>query len=91
LKTGLGKPSVTVNDGFMTRNQFIEEYARKSGRDVSSIDFYLTFAYFKLAVICQQIYYRYKKGQTNDPRFSHFNSFVKSLVVHGASIAGKEF
>ncbi|RFU69944.1 phosphotransferase family protein [Bacillus sp. V59.32b] len=87
LKTGLGKPSVTVNEGFMTRKQFIEAYAKKSGRDVSDIGFYLTFAYFKLAVICQQIYYRYQKGQTNDPRFSHFNSFVRSLVIHGASIA----
>lgn len=90
LKTGLGKPSVTVNEGFMTREQFIEAYAKKSGRDVSNIGFYLTFAYFKLAVICQQIYYRYQKGQTNDPRFSHFNSFVRSLVIHGASVADKE-
>ncbi|MFS0861287.1 phosphotransferase family protein [Fredinandcohnia sp. 179-A 10B2 NHS] len=82
LKQGLGKPPVTVMDGFYTREEFIERYAMKSGRDLSSIHFYLTFAYFKLAVICQQIYYRYKKGQTNDPRFAHFNYFVKSLVQY---------
>ncbi|MDQ0217306.1 phosphotransferase family protein [Peribacillus cavernae] len=90
LKSGLGKTSVTVLEGFMTRKQFIEAYANKSGRDISNIDFYLTFAYFKLAVIIQQIYYRYKKGQTNDPRFSHFNTFVKSLILHAGSIAVKE-
>ncbi|AJD90211.1 aminoglycoside phosphotransferase [Jeotgalibacillus malaysiensis] len=86
LKHGLGKPSVTVNEGFMTRNEFIEAYAEKSGRDVSNMDFYLTFAYFKLAVICQQIYFRYQKGQTNDKRFAHFDQFVKTLLVHGASV-----
>ncbi|TDL31884.1 phosphotransferase family protein [Jeotgalibacillus sp. S-D1] len=90
LKNGLGKPSVTVQEGFLTRDQFIEEYARKSGRDVSAMNFYLTFAYFKLAVICQQIFYRYKKGQTNDARFSNFDQFVRSLIVHAAAIAQKD-
>ncbi|WP_044893952.1 phosphotransferase family protein [Bacillus alveayuensis] len=82
LKFGLGNPPVTVYEGFYTRKEFIERYAHKSGRDVSNIHFYLTFAYFKLAVICQQIYYRYKRGQTNDERFKNFDQFVKSLVQY---------
>jgi aminoglycoside phosphotransferase (APT) family kinase protein len=82
LKFGFGKPPVTVYEGFYTRKEFIERYAEKSGRDVSNIHFYLTFAYFKLAVICQQIYYRYKRGQTNDERFKNFAQFVKSLVQY---------
>ncbi|WP_164670504.1 phosphotransferase family protein [Virgibacillus doumboii] len=87
LKKGLGKPPVTVMDGFFTRSEFIEDYAKKSGRDVSTIHFYLTFAYFKLAVICQQIYYRYKKGQTSDPRFAHFNKFVANLINYALHTA----
>ncbi|WP_223702300.1 phosphotransferase family protein [Sutcliffiella deserti] len=87
LKNGLGKPSVTVHKGFLTRQQFMEEYASKSGRDISKMNFYLTFAYFKLAVICQQIYYRYKQGQTDDARFSQFNHFVKILLTHGSTVA----
>jgi len=82
LKKGLGKPPVTVMDGFFTRNEFIENYAKKSGRDMSNIHFYLTFAYFKLAVICQQIFYRYKNGQTSDPRFAHFDQFVLNLIKY---------
>lgn len=82
LKTGLGEPPVTIMDGFYTRAQFIQAYAEKSGRNVDGINYYVTFAYFKLAVICQQIYARYHKGQTNDPRFKHFNQFVKNLVQH---------
>lgn len=90
LKRGLGKAPVTVTDGFYTRKQFIELYAKKSGRDVGDMNFYLTFAYFKLAVICQQIYYRYKKGQTNDLRFAHFNDKAKMLIEHAAKVASGE-
>lgn len=83
LKSGLGSSSLTVMDGFISRNEFIELYGQRSGRDVTDMNFYMTFAYFKLAVIVQQIYYRYKKGQTNDERFSKFNHYVKSLMTHG--------
>lgn len=89
LKYGMGKPPVTVTEGFYTREEFIRSYAEKSGRDVSKIDFYLTFAYFKLAVIVQQIYFRYKNGQTQDPRFANFDRFVKSLVRHAYQTAVK--
>ncbi len=58
----------------------MQEYAKKSGRDLSNIHFYLTFAYFKLAVIGQQIYYRFKKGQTQDQRFANLNRLVESLI-----------
>ncbi|MEW9050981.1 MAG: phosphotransferase family protein [Neobacillus sp.] len=87
LKEGLGSASLTVQEGFLTRNQFIEQYAKKSGRDVTNMNFYLTFAYFKLAVICQQIYYRYKKGQTGDIRFANLNVKVKTLIEHATIVA----
>ncbi len=90
LKHGLGKAPVTVLDGFYSREEFIARYGEKSGRDVSDMNFYLTFAYFKLAVIIQQIYYRYKKGQTQDSRFSHFDQFVKSLMQHALMTAKRE-
>ncbi|MFJ7730123.1 phosphotransferase family protein [Neobacillus sp. NPDC097160] len=88
LINGLGKAPVTaVHEGFLTRKEFIELYAEKSGRDITNFNFYLTFAYFKLAVIGQQIYYRYKKGQTTDTRFANFNHFVKNLILHAANVA----
>jgi aminoglycoside phosphotransferase (APT) family kinase protein len=85
LKRGMGKPPITTFQGFMTRGEFIQSYGKKSGRDVSNMGFYLTFAYFKLAVICQQIYYRYKKGQTQDERFAHLNLFVANLIQYALS------
>ncbi|PLS02777.1 phosphotransferase family protein [Neobacillus cucumis] len=88
LIKGLGKEPVTaVQDGFFTRREFVEHYANKSGRDITNFNFYLTFAYFKLAVIGQQIYYRYKKGQTSDIRFANFNHFVKNLILHAVLVS----
>ncbi|PIC78036.1 phosphotransferase family protein [Sporosarcina sp. P19] len=89
LKNGLGEPPVTVMDGFYTREEFIQSYAEKSGRDVSSINYYMAFAYFKLAAICQQIYYRYENGQTNDARFENFNVFVENLIHYAVEVSKK--
>lgn len=88
LRKGLGEPPVTIKEGFYTREEFIQRYAEKSGRDVTDIHVYLTFAYFKLAGIIQQIYARYKKGQTNDPRFENMNLFVNNLIDHAERTAG---
>jgi aminoglycoside phosphotransferase (APT) family kinase protein len=85
LKTVL--PTVTSLPGFVSKEDFMEIYAQKSGRDLSSMHFYLTFAYFKLAVILQQIYVRWKRGQTQDERFASFGSRIRALIEHAAQLA----
>lgn len=66
--------------GSLTRAQLVERYARASGRDVSDLVFYLVFARFKVAVIVQQIYYRYRQGLTTDARFASMGEVVKILL-----------
>jgi aminoglycoside phosphotransferase (APT) family kinase protein len=66
--------------GSMTRAQLVERYAGKTGRDVSHMAFYLAFARLKLAVIVQQIYYRYHQGLTRDPRFASMPEVVQTLL-----------
>jgi aminoglycoside phosphotransferase (APT) family kinase protein len=66
--------------GSLTRVELAERYARASGRDVSGLTFYLVFARFKVAVIVQQIYYRYRLGLTKDPRFAAMGDVVKILL-----------
>ena len=80
-------PTVTMLPGFISREEFMEIYAQKSGRDLSSMHFYMTFAYFKLAVIIQQIYARWKKGQTQDERFAIFSSRVRYVIRYAARLA----
>jgi aminoglycoside phosphotransferase (APT) family kinase protein len=80
-------PTVTIMPGFISRERFMEIYAQKSGRDLSSLDFYMIFAYFKLAVIIQQIYVRWKRGQTQDERFGVFGNRVRALIEYTAQLA----
>jgi aminoglycoside phosphotransferase (APT) family kinase protein len=70
----------------ISRSDLTEMYARASGRDVSNILFYYVFGTFKIAVIAQQIYARYVKGFTRDPRFAGFDKFVAALglIAHMA-------
>ncbi|MGC8906892.1 MAG: phosphotransferase family protein [Desulfomonilaceae bacterium] len=65
--------------GALTRGELIARYAALSGRLVGNFDFYLCFGYFRLAVIAQQIYYRYFHGQTKDDRFKALINGVKVL------------
>jgi len=48
--------------------------------------FYMTFAYFKLAVIIQQIYVRWKRGQTQDERFAIFGDRIHNLMLYAARL-----
>lgn len=83
-------PTVTDTPGFFSRRKFMQRYAEKSGRDLSDMHFYLTFAYFKLAVILQQIYARYVAGQTADERFAQFGKRVQSLILHAHDLSQRE-
>jgi aminoglycoside phosphotransferase (APT) family kinase protein len=66
--------------GSMTRAEIVHDYARKTGTDLSQIAFYLAFARFKLAVIVQQIYYRYHQGLTKDERFASMPATIQMLL-----------
>jgi aminoglycoside phosphotransferase (APT) family kinase protein len=77
---------LTARDGWYGRDQIVERYAQQSGRDVSRMRFYEIFAVFKVAVIVQQIFYRYRQGQTDDPRFARFDARVASLAKRGKAM-----
>ncbi|MRR14732.1 phosphotransferase family protein, partial [archaeon] len=55
--------------GALTRMEMVQRYAEKSGIPIDNFDFYLCFGVFRIAVILQQIYYRFYHGQTKDKRF----------------------
>src|ERR1700730_4029986 len=70
----------TTDAGSLTRAEIVHYYAQKTGCDASQIAFYLTFARFKVAVILQQIYYRYYQGLTKDDRFAAMPDRVQILL-----------
>ena len=77
--------------GMLNRQQIAENYASKTGADLDHILFYYVFGLFKSLVIVQQIYYRFHKGLTSDPRFGRFIHAVGILSqkAQGAIRAGR--
>lgn len=69
--------SPTTLAGNPTRMEVVEQYAQRSGRDVGPIVFYYAYGLFKIGVIVQQIYRRYKLGYTQDPRFAGLSEAVQ--------------
>ncbi|MGW7681329.1 phosphotransferase family protein [Kribbella sp. NPDC054772] len=58
--------------GMLTRAEIVEYYTKRSGIEPGNWAFYEVFGLFRLAVIAQQIYYRYHHKQTGNPRFKNF-------------------
>lgn len=76
--------AVTGRPGYLSRDAIVERYARRSGRDLSNLRFYEVFARFKIAVVIQQIFARFERGQTNDERFASFGVRVVQLAERAA-------
>jgi aminoglycoside phosphotransferase (APT) family kinase protein len=79
-------PMITAQAGWYTRDEFLERYARRTGRDVSRVGYYEVLGVFKLAVILQQIFYRFHLGQTRDARFRNFDRRVRALARLAAAL-----
>jgi aminoglycoside phosphotransferase (APT) family kinase protein len=78
-------PMPTQTPGFLTREEAVARYAERSGRDVRAVPWYDVFGTFKMAVVLQQIYYRFARGQTRDPRFAGLEGAAEGLFGLAAS------
>jgi len=80
--------SVTNRPGWLTRDETVERYAARVRFDLTNITFYEVFAVFKLAVVLQQIFFRFHRGQTDDSRFAALDSRVTWLARIATTLAG---
>jgi aminoglycoside phosphotransferase (APT) family kinase protein len=67
--------------GMMTRAEVVDYYCRKTGLKPENWAFYEVYGLFRLAVIAQQIYYRYHHKQTRNPSFRNFWMAVNYLLL----------
>jgi aminoglycoside phosphotransferase (APT) family kinase protein len=81
------RAGLTSAPGFLTREELIREYARRSGRDVEAIDFYQVLALYKLAVISEGIYARYLQGKTVGEGFDDYERQSSNLIERALDIA----
>ncbi|TQM09008.1 phosphotransferase family protein [Pseudonocardia kunmingensis] len=74
---------VATASGFPSPQEVVARYAERSGRDLSRLGFYLALGYFKSAVICEGIHYRYQQGQTVGEGFDTVGRAVEPLLAAG--------
>ena len=72
--------NITSNENNPKRGEILEMYSNRFGAHIEKIVFYFVFGLFKIAVIVQQIYFRYKNGLTKDIRFKHLDLVVLSYA-----------
>jgi aminoglycoside phosphotransferase (APT) family kinase protein len=77
---------VTDRPGWPTRDEVIERYAARSGRSLAALPYFEVFAFFKIAVLIQQLYYRYVKGQAQDRRYAALGDRVGYLARSAARL-----
>ncbi|OLO42914.1 phosphotransferase family protein [Alkalihalophilus pseudofirmus] len=85
-----GLTTVTNQGGFLSRREILDRYANKSRLDVSNINYYVTFAFFKTAVVLQQLYYRWKIGELQDNRFEKLNVGIYNLLKQAQLTKGNK-
>ncbi|MEJ2521334.1 MAG: phosphotransferase family protein [Gammaproteobacteria bacterium] len=76
--------------GMMTRRQLVDAYLERARLSAPTFDFYYVYGLFRLAVIVQQIYYRFVHGQTRNPRFAPFGQFCTVLSRRAEAVAAGE-
>lgn len=82
--------SVTMLDGFPTRNELFERYAQRTGRDLSALPWYVGFGAFKLAVVCAGVAARGRAGAMIGEGFVEMVQRIAPLVSLGhAALDGK--
>ena len=80
----------TLAPGFTTKAELIDRYAASSYRDLSQLDFYVAFGYWKLACIIEGVYSRYAGGAMGDASgFEGFAAQVAALAERAAVIADR--
>jgi aminoglycoside phosphotransferase (APT) family kinase protein len=62
----------------LSRREMLDYYAQLTGREIPHAVFYYSYGLLKIAVIVQQIYFRYRQGLTKDPRFASLINLVKA-------------
>jgi aminoglycoside phosphotransferase (APT) family kinase protein len=82
--------NLTWLPGNLRRIEVVEHYAKMSRVSVPDMLFFYVFGSFKIGVIVQQIYARYKKGLTQDPRFAALVYVLKASATNGVEALDRD-
>ncbi|WP_134773096.1 phosphotransferase family protein [Ornithinimicrobium flavum] len=88
--TVMDHSSVTRREGWWSRADLAEAYARRTGQDLSALGWYQALAMWKSAVFCEAMYTRWLRGErAGDTTFAPFlEEGVPGLLARARSHAG---
>jgi aminoglycoside phosphotransferase (APT) family kinase protein len=72
--------------GLPSRQEVVERYAAGTGLDLGGVRWYEAFACFKTAVVVQQLYTRWERGETTDARMADRGTWVVPMARRGARL-----
>ena len=87
----VGQMPTSTTSGWMNRKEITKYYAETSGRDLSDLHFYRVLTAFKHCVIFMQIYARYCRGTTTDPRIAELGPVIDLLFEFTYAVLKGEF
>ncbi|CAM3359675.1 phosphotransferase family protein [Nocardioides dubius] len=76
-------PGVTNQEGFPSRAEVLERYAKRSGADLTDLNAYIAFAHFKFAVIAQGVAARSAAGAMGGQDFGNLDEEIRTLAAEG--------
>ncbi|MGI8761587.1 MAG: phosphotransferase family protein [Jatrophihabitantaceae bacterium] len=76
-----GMPQLNAGNGFLGAEELVARYDAGSPRELTHLDWYVGFGYFKLAVVAEGIHHRYLQGKTVGAGFDHFGAAVPTLLA----------
>jgi aminoglycoside phosphotransferase (APT) family kinase protein len=82
-----GYPHTAITPGMLRREEMAQRYALRTGRDISDFPYYLALAYWKYATVVEQLYLRFYRGQTTEPRFANYKKYAPVLAREAAKVA----
>ncbi len=83
--------TATTDGGFLTKPELAARYAAASGRSIQHLDYYMAFAYWKVACILEGVYVRYVAGVMGDDGFDHsgYPGMIRQLASLALDAAGR--
>jgi len=76
----------TTSVGFMGSQEALARYAERTGADLSVMPYYVVFGVYKTAVVLQQLFVRFHRGETRDERFAGLEAGARGLFERAASL-----
>ncbi|NQY90730.1 MAG: phosphotransferase family protein [Deltaproteobacteria bacterium] len=75
--------ALTSSGGFCDRDELVDLYREATGRDTSGLPWFEAFAMWKIAIIMEASYSRFRQGKSNDPLFASLDVIVPALAEAG--------